>query len=118
MPWRLIGFIVLFVVFLFFIVFNLGNSCDISFGFKVLPQVPVYLTAFSSFVLGMLWSIPYIVSFRTKKSRELTEGKKEEKKARKKWGKQKHGVPEDTPENEAPLKDSEFSGDKGPYGIN
>jgi uncharacterized integral membrane protein len=67
MPWRLIGFIVLFAVFLIFIGFNLENRCDISFGFYKLSQVPVYLTAFSSFVLGMLWAVPYIVSLRFKR---------------------------------------------------
>jgi uncharacterized integral membrane protein len=67
MPWRLIGFIVLFAVFLVFIGFNLENRCDISFGFFKLSQVPVYLTAFSSFVLGMLWAVPYIVSLRFKR---------------------------------------------------
>jgi uncharacterized integral membrane protein len=68
MPWRLIGFIVLFALFLVFIGFNLENRCDISFGSSKLTiyQVPVYLTAFSSFVLGMLWAVPYIISLRLK----------------------------------------------------
>lgn len=67
MPWRLIGFIILFAFFLVFIGFNLENRCDISFGFFKLSQVPVYLTAFSTFVLGMLWAVPYIVSLRFKR---------------------------------------------------
>jgi uncharacterized integral membrane protein len=67
MPWRLIGFIVLFVVFLVFIGFNLENRCDISFGFFKLSGIPVYLTAFTSFALGMIWAIPYIISFRFKR---------------------------------------------------
>jgi uncharacterized integral membrane protein len=70
MPWRLIGFIFIFAVFLVFIAFNLGNNCDISFGFRVFRGVPVYLTAFSAFVLGMLAAIPFMLSFGFKKGRE------------------------------------------------
>jgi uncharacterized integral membrane protein len=68
MPWRLIGFIVLFAIFLAFIGFNLENSCAISFGFVHFDQVPVYLTAFASFVFGMLCAIPFAISFRVKKN--------------------------------------------------
>jgi hypothetical protein len=64
---RLIGFILIFVVFLTFIVLNLGNSCDISFGFKTIPQVPVFITAFSSFVLGMLFAVPFALTLGRKK---------------------------------------------------
>ncbi|MDR1287093.1 MAG: hypothetical protein LBK08_05750 [Treponema sp.] len=71
MPWRLIGFIVLFGVFLAFITLNLGNSSDISFGFRIFPGVPVYLTVFVSFILGMLCTIPVMVSFRLKKKGKL-----------------------------------------------
>jgi hypothetical protein len=58
---RLIVFILIFVVFLAFIVLNLGNNCDISFGLKTISQVPVFITAFSSFILGMLVAVPLIL---------------------------------------------------------
>jgi hypothetical protein len=64
---RLIGFILIFVVFLTFIMLNLGNNCDISFGFKTIPQVPVFITAFSSFVLGMLCAVPFVLILGRKK---------------------------------------------------
>jgi uncharacterized integral membrane protein len=64
---RLIGFILIFVVFLTFIILNLGNGCDISFGFKTIPQVPVFITAFSSFVLGMLFAVPFVLTLGRKK---------------------------------------------------
>ncbi|MDR2404154.1 MAG: hypothetical protein LBD78_09005 [Spirochaetaceae bacterium] len=70
MSWRLIGFVVIFAVFLIFIGLNLENRCDISFGFTTMPQVPVYLTAFSAFVLGILWTIPFTVSIRRKKAKQ------------------------------------------------
>jgi hypothetical protein len=55
-------------VFLTFIGFNLENRCDISFVFYTFSQVPVYLTAFSAFVLGLLLALPLVVSFRSRRS--------------------------------------------------
>ncbi|MDR2029749.1 MAG: hypothetical protein LBP93_09475, partial [Treponema sp.] len=74
MPWRLIGFIILCGIFLAFIGFNLGNRCTISFGFTEIPDVPVYLTAFASFVLGMLCAVPFIVSLLRKKEKARIKG--------------------------------------------
>lgn len=67
MPWRLIEFIIIFAVFLFFIVFNLENKCDISFGFRVIKDAPVFLTAFSSFIFGMLCAVPFIIGAKVKR---------------------------------------------------
>jgi uncharacterized integral membrane protein len=70
MPWRLIGIVLLFVVFLVFIGLNLENHCDIRYWFSEgakIADVPVFITAFSSFVLGMLLTIPFIISFCLKK---------------------------------------------------
>ncbi|MDR2900228.1 MAG: hypothetical protein LBV20_01735 [Treponema sp.] len=75
MPCRLISFIVLFVIFLAFIGFNLENNCNISFGFISFDQVPVYLTAFASFIFGMLCTIPFAISFRFKKKQKAAKVK-------------------------------------------
>ena len=69
MPWRLIVFIAVFAVFLVFIAFNLENKCDISFGFAKLSDVPVFITIFTSFVLGLLCALPLV--FHIKKRKEL-----------------------------------------------
>jgi uncharacterized integral membrane protein len=118
MPWRLIGFVLLFAIFLIFIGLNLGNSCDISFGFITIPQVPVYLTAFSAFVLGILWTIPFMISLRRKKAkkaalRELPDmplSDTPEKPRKGLFGKRKNALPPEMPA-------SSFEGDHGPYGI-
>ncbi len=55
---RLLSIIVVFVIFICFIVFNLPNKCDVSFGFMTIKDVPVFLTALSSFVFGMLVAVP------------------------------------------------------------
>jgi uncharacterized integral membrane protein len=62
MPWRLIGVIAISVILLLFIGFNIGesHSCDLSLGFHTFPNVPVFLTVFISFMLGMLFSLPFI----------------------------------------------------------
>ena len=56
---RLVAFIIIFALFLAFIIFNLDNKSDVSFGFATFRDTPVFLTAFSSFVLGMLFSLPF-----------------------------------------------------------
>jgi hypothetical protein len=69
MPWRLLGFIVFLGALVVFMCLNLGNSCDISFGFTTIRAVPIYLTTFSAFVLGLLCAIPLIVALRFKKTK-------------------------------------------------
>jgi uncharacterized integral membrane protein len=65
--WRLLGFILIFAVFLAFIVFNLDNRCDISFGFATVKDMPVFITAFAAFFLGMLCAVPFFASMRRRK---------------------------------------------------
>ena len=69
MPWRFIGFVVMCGVLLAFMGLNLGNKCDISFGFAVIPEVPVFLTVFASFVIGLMCSIPIAIGIGLRKSR-------------------------------------------------
>jgi uncharacterized integral membrane protein len=103
MPWRLIGFIILFAVFLAFIVLNLGNSSDISFGFVKFQDVPVYLTVFTSFIAGLLCAIPVIVSFKLQRKGKQDGGEAAPKPKKKGKG-------------EIPLEEL-TEGENGPYGI-
>jgi len=64
MPWRLIVSIVIFAVFLAFITLNLDNRCDVNLGFAKFSNVPVFITIFSSFVLGLLCALP--IAYRLK----------------------------------------------------
>ena len=79
MPWRLIQFIVLFAVFLVFIMFNLENKCDISFGFTVISYVPVFVTVFFSFMIGMLCILPFVFMKPRKKTEPKTNKKSRKK---------------------------------------
>ncbi|MDR1900256.1 MAG: hypothetical protein LBQ55_09630 [Treponema sp.] len=105
MPWRLIGWILILGIFLVFIALNLGNSCDLSFGFHTFSSVPVYLTAFSSFVLGLLCAIPVAIAVRRGKKR----GDGGPAKQKKETGRKKDD--EAVPPGDLP-------GENGPYGIN
>jgi len=60
MPWRLIIMIIVVAVFLVFITFNLDNKCEINFFGAKIPEVPVFITIFISFVIGLLSSIPLV----------------------------------------------------------
>jgi len=63
---RVIVFILVFVFFLAFIILNLENKCDVSFGFKTIKDFPIFLSVLSSFVLGMFVTVPMML-FRKKK---------------------------------------------------
>jgi uncharacterized integral membrane protein len=74
---RLIGLIIILVVILLFIGFNLDNRCNIDYWFgegHEIKDVPVFLTVFASFLLGMLASLPLAISFRWRR-RKAIQGK-------------------------------------------
>jgi uncharacterized integral membrane protein len=75
MPWRMLGLIIILAVLLAFIGFNLDNRCDLSLGLISFRGVPIYLTVFASFVLGMLCSLPYIILKYIKKREKKVRGK-------------------------------------------
>ena len=106
MPWRLIGIIVILAILLGFIGLNVGNTCDLSLGFKVFTGIPVYITVFASFMLGLLFSLPFFI-FGTLKRKP-----------------KKEKIPKVKPVSEDPLKEIHFpektageAPDKEPYGI-
>lgn len=72
---RLIGVITIFAIFLGFTIANLKNSSDISFGFFTFTEVPVFVSIYFSFVLGMLCAIPLILSVKKKREKSLKKTK-------------------------------------------
>jgi len=78
MPWRFIIIIVVFAIFLVFISFNLNEEhrCDISFIFFNIPDVPVFITIFASFVLGFFSALPFVLLIKNKKGSPEKEKKK------------------------------------------
>lgn len=59
MPWRLVLFLVALALMVAFAGFNLDNTADVSFGFYTLPDVPIFISLFTSFLLGALVMLPY-----------------------------------------------------------
>ena len=108
MPWRLIQFILIFAVLLLFVIFNLTNKCDISFGFTVIKDAPVFLTVFASFILGMFCTLPFVFGAGSRK-------KNKEKKPDKKKGKPDLPKKPDADSGKSPEND-DYS-DKKHYGI-
>jgi len=70
---RIIVFILVFVFFLAFIVLNLENKCDVSFGFTTIKDFPIFLSVLSSFVLGMFVTVPMILFGRKKPKPSIEE---------------------------------------------
>jgi len=113
MSWRLIQFIIFFAIIFLFIVFNLGNKCDISFGpteyFRI-KDVPVFLTVFSSFFIGMLCTLPFIFASKARKKAKTAQRKGLLAQASKKKGKKSE-------ENPAEYSTDSSLFDKTHYGI-
>ena len=76
---RLICFILIFALFLVFIGLNLGNYCDVNFGFYSFVNAPVYITAMVSFFLGMLCTIPILLTLKEKRQPKQKKEKPEKK---------------------------------------
>ncbi len=69
MPWRLISFIVCLILITIFAGFNLDNKCNISFGFTVLPNIPIFLSLMASFLIGVVVMLPFTFGKRRKDRR-------------------------------------------------
>jgi len=110
---RLISIIIILAIFLAFIVLNMNNRCDISFGPESLTfrDIPVFISVLFAFLLGMLFALPFGFSL----SRKMKKNTKAEAPAdgkKKRWGKDKNKGADDTP-----AVVEEIGKDSGPYGI-
>lgn len=70
MPFRLIGTIILLLVVTIFAGANLDNRCDINFVFTKVQQVPVFLTAIVSFLIGAIIMIPFTFKKKCNKDKK------------------------------------------------
>lgn len=69
MPWKLILYILILGVILVFVGLNIGNQSDISFGFVVFEDVPVFLSLFAAFFVGVIVALPVAVYSASRKAR-------------------------------------------------
>lgn len=81
MPWKLVGFIVCLVLGTCFAGFNLGNSCNISFGFHTFENIPIFLSLIIAFACGVLVTLPFtIIKKKTAKEKQALAEEKAMKK--------------------------------------
>ncbi len=71
MPWRLLIALVILVLVALFATFNL-NKVDVSVGFYIFKEIPLFLALMFSFILGALVMLPFAV-------RGMRRGKKADK---------------------------------------
>jgi uncharacterized integral membrane protein len=79
MPWKLIAFILIIGLVVVFIGFNIENKSDISFGFAVIEDVPIFISLFTAFLLGAIVALPFTISKNRKSKSKLKKMKKEKK---------------------------------------
>ncbi len=70
MPWRLVLFLVVLALVVAFAGFNLQNVASVSFGFYTLQEVPVFLSLFSAFFLGVIVMLPFTFGRRSRSARK------------------------------------------------
>ena len=80
MPWRLILFLVLMVLIMFFVGYNLDNRSDISIIVHTFQDVPVFFAMFGSFLAGVVMMLPFALSslFKKKHKTPKQKGRKAE----------------------------------------
>lgn len=69
MPWKLVGFIICLVLGTCFAGYNLGNNCNISFGFHTFENVPIFFSLIVAFACGVVVTLPFTV-IRKKSTKE------------------------------------------------
>ena len=67
MPWRLVTFVVILGLVVIFAAFNTTNTSDISFGFYVVKDVPIFVSLFFAFLIGVVIMAPFLIGTTRKK---------------------------------------------------
>lgn len=70
---KAIYFFIVLLLFALFASFNLQNTVAVSLGFKTFENIPVFLFALFSFLIGFLFTIPFFIKSSAKDNR--TSGK-------------------------------------------
>ena len=70
MPWKFLGFLVVLGLFVIFAGINIENTSDISFGFVVINDVPIFLSLSLAFILGAILMLPFSLNKYFKKGRK------------------------------------------------
>lgn len=74
---RLISTIITLVLIAFFAGFNLDNKCDVNLLFYTFKNTPVFFTVIFSFIIGIIFTIPFAFFFRIGKKNKKSTDKKD-----------------------------------------
>ena len=61
MPWRLIKLVLILLFAIVFAAFNIDNRCGVSLVFVSFQNVPVFVTMFVSFCVGIIFVLPFTI---------------------------------------------------------
>ena len=61
MPWRLIKLVLILLFAIVFAAVNIDNRCGVSLVFVTFQNVPVFVTMFVSFCVGILFVLPFTI---------------------------------------------------------
>ena len=71
MRWKLVAWVIGLLVVVAFMSFNVDNRSDISFGFQVIDDVPVFAATFVAFAIGVLVGITAALGSARKKPKAV-----------------------------------------------
>ncbi len=78
-PWKLILFLILLLIFVLFAGFNIKNVSDINLGFTTIEDVPIFISLFIAFLIGSFIVLPFTLRRKNSHKPEKKPPKKEEK---------------------------------------
>ena len=131
MPWRLIKLVLILLFAIVFAAFNIDNRCGVSLVFVSFQNVPVFVTMFVSFCVGIIFVLPFTIgrdsavkkaqeaaaeveALKAQKAMWLRQKKLPKNKHEKKsffWGKSKNAeVPANTEPVEQKTEDGDIAG--------
>lgn len=78
MPWKLILFLIVVALVVVFAGFNIDNTAEISFGFHTLTGIPIFVSLFAAFFLGVIVTLPVAFRHRSRKAKKAPKQKQDE----------------------------------------
>ncbi len=70
MPWKVIYFLIIVLLFGLFAGFNMKNTSDINLIFWKFQQIPIYISNLFSFLVGVVIILPFFIGSRKKLKKE------------------------------------------------
>ncbi len=79
MPWKLLFYLVVLSVVVLFAGVNIRNVSDVSVGFHTFEDIPIFVSLFAAFFLGVLVTLPFTYVKYLRKRAKFPKQKKEKK---------------------------------------